>query len=90
VDRDAALECAVEAMQAHGNTGLTDQWWRRWLPEDYAANTAMHLRRCAGCCGWHGGRMGHHLPGLPTTVQMSLSCFLMERAVRLISASDTD
>ena len=57
------LQCAYEAIAAHGNTAKTDEWYRHWMPIRYAKY------------------------GLPTTVQYSLSCFLMDHAKALLDVS---
>lgn len=30
-----ALTCAIEAIQAHGNTPKIAAWYRRWMPKHY-------------------------------------------------------
>jgi len=53
--------CAKEAIEAHGNTEKTIDWYKRWMPEYYKKY------------------------GLPTTVQYSLSCILMDHALKIIT-----
>lgn len=53
--KDEALQCAIEAIAAHGKTGLAVHWYRKWLNRE-----------------------------IPTTVQYSLSCNMMDRAYELL------
>jgi len=82
--RNQKLECALGALRAHGNNDATDAWYRRWMPDYHALNIQRHEKQCPGCVFTAGGgEAGHNYPGLPTTVQMSLSCILVEDALKL-------
>lgn len=59
------LQCALEALKAHGNTNRCADWFRKWDPE--------YLRE------W----------GV-TTMQYSMSCIVMEHAVKLIEEEKDD